>query len=197
MSRDAVADSPPRRLFSRAEYQRAGELGLFGPQERLELIEGEVIRKATPQKSRHATGVQYASDALREAFGAGFVIRVQMPIGIGDDSEPEPDVAVVRGTASDYLAAHPTTAVLIVEVADTTLRFDRTTKARLYASAGIPEYWIVDLDERILEVRRNPAPSPGAASLHEYSTLTRHGLDDTISPLAAPLVEIPVRTLIP
>lgn len=196
MSADSLA-SPPRRLWTRAEYHRAGELGLFGPEERLELIAGEVIRKMTPQHSRHASGVQYASDALRAVFSAGFVVRVQLPLAIGTDSEPEPDVAVVRGKASDYVADHPTTAVLVVEVADSTVRFDRTTKANLYASAGVPEYWVVDLNDRLLEVRRNPAPKPGAPFSHEYTTLTRHGVRDTVSPLAAPHAKIAVADLIP
>lgn len=196
MSADSLA-SPPRRLWTRAEYHRAGELGLFGPEERLELIAGEVIRKVSPQKSRHATTVSCVNEALRAVFASGWVVRVQLPLAIGDDSEPEPDVAVVRGAPRDYLDEHPTTAALVVEVADSTLRFDRTTKAGLYASAGVPEYWVIDANDRVLEVRRDPAPKPGAPFSHEYTTLTRHGVEDTVSPLAAPHAKIAVADLIP
>lgn len=197
MSREAAAASPPRRLWTRAEYERAGEIGLFGPEERLELIAGEVIQKMTPQHSRHASGVQYAGDALRAAFGAGFVVRVQLPLALGGDSEPEPDVAVVPGEASDYVARHPTSAVLVVEIADTTLRFDRSTKASLYASFGIAEYWIVNLADRVLEVHRRPQPRSSEPFGHQYGEVVRLKIEETVSPLAAPSAQIRVADLIP
>jgi len=198
VSQQAVIIAPPqRRLFTRAEYERAAELGLFGPEERLELIGGEVIKKMTPQRSLHATGVGLAARTLGRAFGEAFDVRVQLPLALADESEPEPDVAVVRGGPRDYRDAHPASAVLVVEVADTSLAFDRTTKASLYASAGIPEYWIVNLQDRVLEVHREPAPMAEQPFGHHCRSVTRHAADQSIEPLAAPGATIRVADLIP
>jgi len=92
------------------------EAGIFGPEERVELIEGEIV-EMSPEDPAHSVGIQLAAEALRLAFGTGFHIRVQLPMAL-DDSEPEPDVAVVRGSIRDFRDSHPSTAVLIVEVAD-------------------------------------------------------------------------------
>lgn len=198
MSQQAVADAPPlRRRFTRAEYERAAELGLFGPEERLELIGGEVIKKMTPQRSFHATGVTLAAEALRRVFPEWYVVRVQLPLVLGDESEPEPDIALVSGEIRDHLAAHPSTALLVVEVADSSLAFDRTTKASLYAAAGIPEYWIVNLLDRVLEVHREPAPMAEQPFGHHYRSVTRHSADEPIAPLAAPGAAIRISDLIP
>lgn len=198
MSHHAITVAPPqRRLFTRAEYERAAELGLFGPEERLELIGGEVIKKMTPQRSLHAAGVGLAARNLGRAFGEAFDVRVQLPLALADESEPEPDVAFVRGGPRDYRDAHPASAVLVVEVADTSLVFDRTTKASLYASAGIPEYWIVNLPDRVLEAHRDPLPMAEQPFGHHYRSVTRHAADESIAPLAAPGATIRVADLIP
>ncbi len=147
------------RRWTRQEYEQLGELGVLGPDERVELIQGEIV-EMPPQLSRHASGVRLAEDALRAAFGAGFDVRAQLPLALGQFSEPEPDVAVVRGTILDFVTGHPTTAVLVVEVSETTLAFDREVKASLYAAAGIPEYWIANLVHRQLEIQRDPGPVP-------------------------------------
>jgi len=189
--------SPLRRFFTRAEYERAAELGLFGPEERLELIGGEVLQRVTPQHSLHATGVTLAAETLRQAFGQGYVVRVQLPLALADDSEPEPDVAVVAGEIRDYKKAHPSTAVLVVEVADTTLEFDRGRKAGLYAAAGITEYWVLNLQDRVLEVHREPAPMVGQPFGHHYRSITRHPHADSLHPLAAPAAAVNVGHLIP
>lgn len=198
MSHQPVTIAPPlRRLFTRAEYERAAELGLFGPEERLELIGGEVIKKMTPQRSFHATGVTLAAEVLRRTFPKGYVVRVQLPLVLGDESEPEPDVALVRGEIRDHLAAHPSTALLVIEVADTSLAFDRSRKASLYASAGIPEYWILNLQDRVLEVHREPAPMAEQPFGHHYRSVTRYAEGESIAPLAAPGAAIRVADLIP
>ena len=198
MSQPAVTIAPPqRRLFTRAEYERAAELGLFGSEERLELIGGEVFRKMTPQRSLHATGVTLAAEALRRAFPEGCVVRVQLPLVLGDASEPEPDVCLVKGQIRDHLAAHPSTALLVVEVADTSFVFDRTMKASLYASARIPEYWIVNLQDCVLEVHREPGPMAEQPFGHSYLRVTRHAVDESIEPVAAPGVVVRVADLIP
>ena len=115
--------------WTREKYDRAVEAGIFGPDDRLELIEGQLLA-TMPQGSRHAAIVGQAGDVLRDVFGADCSIRTQCPLAAGDDSEPEPDLAVVPGRARDYLDAHPTSALLVVEVSDDSLRRDRIVKQR-------------------------------------------------------------------
>jgi Uma2 family endonuclease len=193
-----MAIAPPtRRLFTRDEYERAGAAGLFRPDEKLELIAGEVVEKATPQHSRHASGVYLAQEVLRRVFGAGFLVRVQLPLALLDDSEPEPDLSVVRGEARTFVSAHPTSAVLVVEVAGSTLAFDRTTKGALYARARLEEYWIVNLSDRVLEVHREPAPMVDQPLGHHYRSVTRLTDADSAAPLAAPGALVAVSDLLP
>jgi Uma2 family endonuclease len=124
----------------------------------LELLDGEII-DMPPQKSRHATAVTLVAEALRTIFGPGATVRVQLPFCLDDRSEPEPDVAVVPGNPRDYRDAHPSRALLVCEVSDTTLAYDRGRKLAAYARAGIPEYWILDLTAETLEVCRKPEHS--------------------------------------
>ena len=129
--------------------------GVFGPEDRLELLDGEIIDMA-PQKSRHATAITLLANTLATVSGPDQTVRVQLPLALDDRSEPEPDIAVVPGSPRDYRDAHPTTALLIVEVADASLAYDRVRKLAAYARAGIPEYWILDLNGETLEVCREP-----------------------------------------
>jgi Uma2 family endonuclease len=152
----ALTLSAQRRKFSKAEYYRMAEMGFFNGQ-RVELIDGEVILMS-PQEAGHATAVGLVADALQAVFSEGFTIRVQQPLDLGEVHEPEPDVAVVPGQRRDYATSHPKTAVLIVEVALTSVDYDRNVKSSLYAKAGIPEYWLLNLRERRLEVFREPVP---------------------------------------
>lgn len=153
----AVGDFAPRLLrITRERYDQMIDAGIFGEGDRVELLDGEIVEMA-PQKSRHATAITMVADALRVAFPVGHVIRVQLPLALGAFSEPEPDVAIVRGSARDYRDAHPQTAELVVEVADATLGYDRGRKLASYARAGIAEYWIVDLAGNALEVYRRPS----------------------------------------
>jgi Uma2 family endonuclease len=166
-----VSQTVQLRRWTREEYERLGELGVLGPEERVELIEGEIV-EVPPQHSPHATGIRLAAISLQGIFAAGFDVRTQLPLALGLHSEPEPDVAIVVGAPRDYKDAHPTTAVLVLEVAEARLGFDREVKASLYAAAGIPEYWIVNLIDRQLEIYRDPAPMPGARYGHGYRTRT-------------------------
>jgi Uma2 family endonuclease len=181
----------PRR-WTRDEYYRAAELGLFRPGERLELLDGEILSKMTPQKSPHAFGVTRAARMVGDAFGSGHYARQQLPLILNDRSEPEPDVVLVVGADSDYAHRHPEArdARLVVEIADTTLRFDRGRKRAAYARSGIPEYWIVNLPERQIEVYRDPSGS-------RYRSITLYGEGEAVAPLAAPLAAMPVRDLLP
>ena len=184
------------RRWTREEYERLIEAGIFHPEERVELIDGEILTM-TPQKSPHATAVCLVADALRGAFGSGHHVRVQLPLALDPDSEPEPDVAVVAGAPRDYRDAHPATALLVVEVADTTLAFDRERKGSLYAGAGIAEYWIVNLSDQVLEVYREPAAAPSAQYGWSYRVAQRLSPSDVVSPLAAPHGRITVSDLLP
>lgn len=184
------------RRWTRDEYERLGELGIFGPDEPIELIGGELI-VSEPKGSPHETAVGLAEDALRAAFGSGWVVRVGSPIALDDESEPEPDVAVVPGQRRDYREAHPTRPVLVVEVAETSLALDRDHKGSLYARAGVVDYWIVDLVGRVLEVHRQPMPDPSARFGWRYGSVEVVGLEAAVSLLAVPEGRIAVADLIP
>jgi len=172
------------------------EAGIFAPGERVELIEGEIIAM-TPQKGPHATAVSLVYESLRSAFKAGFYVRQQLPLTLDPASEPEPDVAVVRGNPRDYVQDHPPTALLVIEVADATLEFDRGRKAGLYARAGIPDYWIVNLPDRVLEVYRDPGPLADGPAEHGYRSIRRIGPPDSVAPLASPAAHVRVADLLP
>jgi len=118
-----------------------------------------------------------------------------MPLIVDPDSEPEPDLAVVTGSPRDYVSAHPRTALLVVEVADTTLALDRQRKLPTYARAGIPEYWILNLVERFLEVHRHPVSLPDQPA--RYETIQRLTAADRIAPLARPEASISVGDWLP
>src|SRR2546428_566822 len=138
------------RRWKRVEYERLVDKGVFEPGERVELIDGLLV-VAEPQSSPHYTAIRLVGPALARAFGGGWDVRPQAPIALDDDSEPEPDVAVVRGELRDSVEAHPADPVLVVEVALTSLASDRAHKSSLYARAGRPEDWIVHLVDRVLE----------------------------------------------
>ena len=133
------SDVPRRRLMTVEEFDSAWALGIYGPEERLELIAGEVLVYVTPQESLHATGIRLLDRAMNRLFSEGYDVRTQLPLVLDPHNRPEPDVCIVAGSIRDYAAAHPTTARLVIEVSDSTLRYDRTTKAGLYARAGIAE----------------------------------------------------------
>jgi Uma2 family endonuclease len=160
------------------------------------LIEGQVI-EMSPMGSPHITAVTLAGDTLREAIGRGYFVRIQGPLDCGELSEPEPDIAVIAGHARDYTDAHPNTAVLIVEVAETSLNYDRTTKASLYAKAGIAEYWILNLIDRQLEVHRTPVADPAQPHGFGYADITHHAATEVVTPLALPQVTVAVADLLP
>lgn len=177
------------RRWTREEYEHLAEEGAFPPGKRLELIDG-VIHELTPQTSWHATAILNTEEELRRAFPDGHHVRTQLPLSLGRISQPEPDLAVVPGRRRDYRAAHPTTAVLVVEVSDSSARLDRDQKRLLYAAAGIPEYWILDVASRHLEVFR-------AAQEGDYRSRMVLGPDEAVKPLAAPEIAIRVADLLP
>lgn len=138
--------------FSAAEFERMGEAGVFAKDARLELIEGEII-EMSPIGSRHAACVRFLGRFLNRAVGDIALVSTRNPARLNDFSEPEPDLALLRLRDDFYRDAHPTPAdvLLIIEVADTTLGYDRQVKVPLYAKAGIEEIWIVNLTEEQIE----------------------------------------------
>jgi Uma2 family endonuclease len=186
---------PRPRKWSKQEFYRLAELGYFQAQ-RAELVEGEIM-VMSPQKPRHYSATDQAADLLRGAFGKGFHVRMQGPIDLGPCAEPEPDIAVVAGKRQDYRKKHPTTAALMVEVSDTTLIYDRTRKASLYARAVILDYWIINLVDDQLEVYRKPEADETQFYGFGYAERTVLALDERIAPLAKPKALIRVRDLFP
>jgi Uma2 family endonuclease len=185
----------PLWRMTRVRYDRLIDAGVFGPEDRVELLDGLLVARE-PQGRRHAAVVGLVRTALEKAFGRAYHVREQKPIALDDRSEPEPDVVVVPGTPRDYLDAHPPRPVLLVEVAETSLAIDRVRKGSLYARAGIADYWVVNLSEEVLEVYREPArPSPGSAWKYDLVRLLRR--DAIVTPLAAPRARIRVAALLP
>jgi Uma2 family endonuclease len=184
------------RRWTRAEYDRLIDLGIFRSGEHLELLGGQLM-VSEPQGSLHAAAVGLVEDALRVCFGPGWAVRVQMPIILDDESEPEPDLAVVPGTHRDYAAAHPARPPLLVEVAESSLADDRGTKGTLYARAGIADYWILNLVDRALEVCRDPVTAAAQSSGWRYQDVRVLQPGASIAPLARPDALVEVAALLP
>jgi Uma2 family endonuclease len=151
------------------------------------LIDGVILEQG-PMNPPHAITLGLVEEAIRTAFGTGWWLRHQSPLILGQYTDPEPDLAVVPGRPRDY-TGHPTTADLLVEVADSSLDFDMNDKRLLYAKAGIREYWVVDINGRRLLSYRDPQAG-------DYATQQALGPADTISPLAAPAAVILVVDLL-
>jgi hypothetical protein len=183
------------RRWRRMEYERLVGLGIFVG-ERLELLDGLLVVRE-PQGSPHAAIVAHIGQVLASAFGAGWHPRLHAPLALDDDSEPEPDVAIVAGRALDYFDGHPTSAGLVVEVADSSLRLDRRLKSGLYARAGLNDFWIVNLVDAVLEVHRAPWPAADTAYGWVYRSVDVLRPPATVTPLAAPDARIPVAALLP
>jgi len=182
---------PGRLVWTRERYERAVGAGVFGPDDRVHLIDGEVVARMS-QNPPHRTATLLLAEALRAAFAGVAFVQEEKPVALSDVSLPEPDVAVVRGTIRAFAAQHPDagSVLLLAEVADTSLVKDRQRMAALYAEAGVPEYWIVNLAERAVEVYRDPS---GEA----YRTKTTHADGETVTPLHARGAALPVADLLP
>jgi Uma2 family endonuclease len=192
----AVSTTPKVRRWTRMEYERLVELGVFQSGERLELLDG-LLAVREPQGTGHAAGIRRVLRVLQEALGTSWQIDSQLPIALDDYSEPEPDVAVVPRVRDLYLHEHPSRAVLIVEVAETSYRIDRRYKASLYARAGIAEYWILDVASERLEVHRGPEAAADAVHGWRYGRVAKLRRGATVTPLFVPDVAIRVADLLP
>ena len=175
-------------------YYAAAEGGAFN-QKRVELIEGEII-EMSPMSSKHGMVIYLVQKALERIFTDGYLVVTQAPLDLGATSEPQPDIAVYAGSAFDYLDAKPTHALLVVEVADSSLRYDRGQKASLYAKADIEDYWIINLKDATLEVYRTPMATPTQAYGHGYKVVFIAEGPGYVSPLAAPQAHISVAELL-
>jgi Uma2 family endonuclease len=191
----ATLVEPRVRRWTRDEYYKLAEIGLFDNQ-RVELIDGQVI-EMSPIGAAHMMYVTIVGDILRMAFGSGYFIRTQGPLDLGEASQPQPDISVIAGRAIDYRTVHPTTAALVVEVADTSVTYDRLTKASLYAKAGIGEYWIVSVGDNQLEVYRQPGPDAGAVYGFSYGERLILKATHTVTPQSGPEAAIAVSELLP
>jgi Uma2 family endonuclease len=183
------------RRWRRVEYQRLVDVGVFEG-EPLELIGGQLM-VAEPKGSEHSVAVDMAYVALLSAIPAGWIVRGQNPLALDDESAPEPDLAVVRGSLADYRHAHPTRPALVIEVAESSLQFDRVTKGSLYARAGIADYWIVNLIDRVVEVYREPGAALAAPFGWRYTSVERLRPPAVISPLEVPAAPVPAAALLP
>jgi Uma2 family endonuclease len=186
----------PTRRLRRVEYECLVERGLFEPEDRIELIDGLLVVHE-PQSSPHVVAVQLVHRALQRAFGTGWNVRQASPVALDEDSEPEPDVAVVPGDPRDYARGHPARPSLVVEVSLARLTFDREYKSSLYARAAIVDYWIVNLVDDVLEVRRRPVTSDSAPYGWTYEALTVLDPRASVTPVAAPFASIVVADLLP
>lgn len=185
------------RRWSRVEYDRLIEEGVFQPGEHLELLAGLLVVRE-PQGTPHATGIRLVTRALREAFAEDrWMVDMQLPVALDEESEPEPDVTVTAGDPRDFLPSHPARPGLVVEVAEASLALDREEKGSLYARAHVPEYWILNLRDRVLEVYREPHPDSAAPHGWAYRSRQNLAAGEHVMPSAAPTARIAVANLLP
>ena len=189
MLEPAAERSDPR--LTSEEYFGLVAKGVLRPDDRVELLEGVVVAMS-PQDPPHAAALRRADTALRRALGPHAVISVQSPLALGPHSVPEPDVAVVPGREADYDRAHPTTALLVIEVADSSLVQDRVTKTRIYAAAAVPETWIINLRDDCVEVFRTPDP---ATRTYRATRVAQRG--ESLDLVAFPEARIAVDEVLP
>lgn len=184
-----MTTATPRPMrWTCAAFHRVGDLGLLEGRRPL-LIDGVLLEQGQ-MSPPHAVALGLVVAALRASLGADWRLRQQMPLVLADDTDPMPDLAVIAGPIRGA-TGHPATADLVVEVADTSLRFDTTEKRGLYAAASIADYWILDVNGRVLLVFRDPVPG------HGYATALTLGPNDTVAPLAAPDASVRVADLLP
>lgn len=188
-------EEPTRKRWTREEYYRLAEQGWFQNQ-RVELIDGEIVQ-LSPQSPQHVVAAELVRRILDRTFGNEYWVRHQSSLVHGDYSEPEPDIAVVRGGVEDFNTHHPTSSILVVEVSRTSLSYDKNRKLHLYANMGVPEYWILDLNSRQLLVYREPQADASAPFGYSYGTAITLNESQTVSPLEKPSATIAVAAMLP
>lgn len=185
-----MAVSPVKRLFTAAECYTMLRAGILREDDRVELIEGELLHME-PAISRHAGTVKLLLQILSRSLGDNALLGVHDPIHLNDFSEPQPDLSVLQPRGDKYRRSHPGPGdvFLLIEVADTSTGHDRTLKVPLYGRCGVPECWLLDLPGGLLDVHRDPTPDG-------YRTRHRLRAGDMVSPLAFPDLVLDVATLI-
>ena len=183
------------RRWKRVEYERLVELGVFEG-DPIELIGGQLV-VAEPHGTYHASVIGAIDRALQLALPPGWIVRCQLPVALDDESEPEPDLAVVSGTHADYRTSHPSRPALLLEVAESSLHFDRHHKGGLYARGGVQDYWIVNLIDRVLEVYRDPSTEPTPPHSWRYRSVERLERPAAVTLLALPSIRIAIADLLP
>lgn len=179
------------RLWTVEEYHQMAEAGIFHPEERVELIAGQIIRMSA-KGTAHTAAVRRTAKVLRNLLFNQAEAYTQDPIQLNDFSEPEPDIAVVRHDPLDYADHHPTPSevYLIIEVADSSLKYDRETKGKAYARSGIADYWVLDVNERKLHVFREPTQDGFQSEVILFE-------EASVSPLQFPALEIALQDMLP
>lgn len=186
---DAAEVELARRRFTAAEFLRLVEIGVLAEGDRVELIQGDLI-EMSPIYITHISTLNRLVWLLSNALGKQVILSVQNPVQLSEDNLPQPDVAIFRFQEEFYSEQHakPEDILLIIEVADSSLRYDQRVKSKLYGTAGIADYWIVNLPERQIEVYREPRPNG-------YRTVTTYAPGETLSPLAFPDVVLQVEQI--
>jgi Uma2 family endonuclease len=188
------AAGPRRWRWTTEQFRVLANAGFFRDRH-VELINGELIELVV--NPPHDTGVYLTLNVLQRVFSHGYVVRPQLSLDLGRRYQPIPDVAVAVGEGRAYADRHPKTAVLLVEVADSSIRHDRLVKAHRYARAGIADYWIVNIVDRQLEVYRSPGPDPDRPGRHYYAEVSIVPADGHVTPLAKTDIQIAVADLLP
>ena len=177
------------------EFHAMGDMGLF-ERRKMILVDGEILEMPMPNPP-HDVALAKANDWLRKAFPTGHWVRPQMGLVLGINTDPGPDLAVVVGGYDDYAVHHPTTAVLVVEIAASSVAYDTGDKASLYAAAGIRDYWVVDLDGRRVFVFRDPQADTTQKYGHGYANVITYQPSESFTPLAAPTATVTAAELLP
>lgn len=181
--------------WTQENYYKMADLGFFHGK-RVELIEGEII-EMSPMNKPHATAIRRLKSVLAKIFAEGYIIDSQLPMSFSKISEPEPDIAVLKGEIDDFANTHPKNAELLIEVSDTTLSYDRNRKASLYAKNKIQDYWILNLKDKRLEVYRRPIKDKTMYYGFGYAERLIFTELDEVSPLAKPDSKIKIADLLP
>ena len=186
--------TPQLRRWTVAEFDQLGSLGCFTGR-RAFLLDGAILEQG-PMDPPHANALELVVDVLRAVFVTGWRFRIQTPLHLDEFNNPMPDLAIVAGRPGNH-PAHPATAALVVEVSDSTLKTDLANKAERYATAGIADYWVLDLNGGVLHVFRDPQRLPASLDATAYRTHKILKSNDTVSPLAAPTATVRVADLLP
>lgn len=185
----------PRHRFGVDEYHRMAQAGILGEDDRVELVHGEIV-EMTPIGSRHHACVMRLNRMLVDFSAGDYIVSVQGPLWLDESNEPQPDVAVLRGRADFYEESlpGPADALVVIEVSDTTLAYDRNVKMPLYAGAGVPEIWIVDLERRKVDLYANP--NAGGSGPGSYGTAKDFGEGEEVRSVVLPSLALPVREIL-